>query len=54
MPYENYYRRINDWLAIIITDAGGYRIILRRTEQNLDDALAIANEVLTGDTDEET
>ena len=57
MPNESWYRRINEWLAIVTVDGGGYRIILRRTERTLEDALAVSNEVLCdkhGNTDEET
>ena len=55
MPNESWYRRRRGWVSIITVDGGGYRIILRRTEQTLEDALDVANEVLTnGGTDEET
>ena len=47
MPDENLYRRFGGWLAIVTIDAGGCRLILRRTERCLEDALDIANEVLT-------
>ena len=43
---ESWYRKRGGWVAIIIVDVAGYRVVLRRTVRTFDDALDIANEVL--------
>ncbi len=43
----SFYRHRNGWTAIVVVDDDGYTLILRRTERTFEDALAIANDVLT-------
>ena len=49
----SWYRRCGGWVGIVTAERDGYRLILRRTERTLDDALDIANEILRNQTDPE-
>lgn len=42
-----WYRRRQKWVAIVVADADGFRLVLKRTERTFEDALAVANEILT-------
>ncbi len=49
---EAWYRRRTSWTAIITVNGGGYQITLQRTVRIFEDALDVANDVLsekTGD-----
>ncbi len=47
MRTEAWYRQRQKWVAIVVTDDDGFRLILKRTERSLADAIAAANKVLT-------
>ena len=41
-----WYRRKGGWVAIVIGDDAGYRIVLKRVARTFEDALAFVNETL--------
>jgi hypothetical protein len=43
---EAWYRKRDGWLAVIVADGAGYRIVLRRVVGTFDDGLAVANDVM--------
>ena len=43
---DAWYRKRDGWLAIIVADDTGYRIVLRRAVGTFEDALAAANDVI--------
>ena len=49
MRNESWYRRGGGWVGIVTVGSDGYRVVLRRTERTLDDALAAINEILEDD-----
>ncbi len=44
---EGWYRRRAGWVGTVTIDGNGYRIVLQRTVRTFDDALDVANEVLS-------
>ena len=42
----SWYRRCAGWVAIVTVDTAGYRVVLKRVERTLDDALNAINAIL--------
>ena len=47
MRTEAWYRRRRQWVAIVVADDDGFRLILKHSMPTLEDAFAAADEVLT-------
>ena len=43
-----WYRKGDGWLAVVSGNDGGYTLVLNKAARTFEDALAEANEILTG------